>query len=70
MGLNNSKWRRKFDKITSCLIILLSTVFLGFYIYWLFTDQYLDTWYLKIAVGIAIIGSLLGTIIYELKMRK
>ena len=70
MGLNNSKWRRRFNKIISVITILMSSVFLAFYLYWLATDQYLDTWYLKISVGVAILGALIGTIVHELKSRE
>tara|TARA_B100000900_G_C20355483_1_gene624064 strand:+ start:22 stop:246 length:225 start_codon:yes stop_codon:yes gene_type:complete len=70
MGLLNPKWRRKLDVLTSLATITLASVCLGFYIYCLVTDQYLDSWYLKIGVGIACIGALGGTIAHELDYYK
>ena len=70
MGLFNPKWRRKLDVLTSLATITLASVRLGFYIYWLVTDQYLHSWYLKIGVGIACIGALGGTIAHELDYYK
>jgi len=70
MGLSNSKWRRHLNIVTSIATMTLASFCLGFYIYCLVTDQYLHTWYLKIAVGIACIGALGGTIAHELDYYK
>tara|TARA_Y100000361_G_scaffold145150_1_gene153998 strand:- start:384 stop:593 length:210 start_codon:yes stop_codon:yes gene_type:complete len=66
-NLSNPKWRNKFNTIISVLTLLLSGVSIVFYSYWIITDQYLDSWYLKISVGIACFGAFFGTIIHELR---
>lgn len=70
MGIFSPKWRRKFNLVSSILTILLASICLGFYIYWLVTDQYLHTWYLKIGVGVACIGALSAAIAHEIDYYK
>jgi hypothetical protein len=66
-NLSNPKWRKKFNLIITILTLLLSGVSIVFYMYWLATGQYLHSWYLKIAVGIACFGAFFGTIIHQAK---
>lgn len=64
MSLNNEKFvlRRIFD----VAVIILMLTFCILYPGWV-KDGYLDTWYLKIAVGITSYGGLIANVVWLYK---
>ena len=66
MSLNNKRNIKPLD-----LLQILFAVFMAVaYLYFLLFTDYLDSWYLKIGVGIASIGGLIGGIIHCKKTYK
>ena len=66
MSLNNKRNIKPLD-----LLQILFAVFMAVaYLYFLLFTDYLDSWYLKIGVGIASIGALIGGIIHWKKTYK
>jgi hypothetical protein len=63
---NNRDWLKPID----VLQILIATFFTVMYIYFIVYTDYLDSWYLKIGVGIASIGALIGGIVHWRKTHK
>ena len=52
------------------LQIIFALFVSGAYIYFITCTGYLDSWYLKIAVGIASLGALIGGIVHWQKTKK
>ena len=61
MGLNNRKFvfRRVMDVISIILLLAFCILYPG----WV-KDDYLDTWYLKIAVAIVAYGGFIGNVVW------
>ena len=64
MSLNNRKF--VFGRVMDVASIVLLLVFCILYPSWV-KDGYLDTWYLKIAVGIAAYGGLVANVVWLYK---
>ena len=64
MSLNNRKsvFRRVLDVASIVLLLMFCVLYPG----WV-KDGYLDTWYLKIAVGVAAYGGLIAYIVWLYK---
>lgn len=64
MSLNNRKsvFRRVVDVASIVLLLMFCVLYPG----WV-KDGYLDTWYLKIAVGVAAYGGLIANIVWLYK---
>ena len=61
MSLNNRKsvFRRVLDVASIVLLLMFCVLYPG----WV-KDGYLDTWYLKIAVGVAAYGGLIANVVW------
>lgn len=68
MSLNNKK--SKILKALDVLQILFALCMTIAYVYFITCTDYLDSWYLKIVVGIASIGALIGGILHWKKSNK
>ena len=68
MSLNNKK--PKAFKVLDIVQILFALCMTIAYVYFITCTDYLDSWYLKIGVGIASIGALIGGIFHWKKSNK
>jgi len=68
MSLNNKK--PKAFKILDIIQIVFALCMTIAYLYFITCTDYLDSWYLKIVVGIASIGALIGGILHWKKSNK